>query len=174
MQDAPDPPVAETPVATGYRTLLPLARLRALVGQEVGVSHWVRVDQPMIDAFATLTGDRQFIHVDPVRAAAEAPFGGTVAHGFLSVSLLSGFAYAAQPGVAEAGWGVNYGFDRLRFLAPVPAGARLRARFVLAALDESRAGEVTLHWDATMEIEGAARPALVARWITRQYLAGAA
>lgn len=169
MQDGWPPP-GGAPDATGYQTVLPLARLRGLVGTEVGVSHWVTVDQPMIDAFATLTGDRQFIHVDPARAAAEAPFGGAVAHGFLSLSLLSGLAYAAQPGVAEAGWGVNYGFDRLRFLAPVPAGARLRARFVLATLDESRAGEVTLHWDATMEIEGAARPALVARWITRQYL----
>ena len=148
----------------------PVAELRGMIGQEVGVSSWVEVRQAMIDAFADVTRDHQFIHVDPARAAAETPFGGTVAHGFLTLSLLSAMAYEAQPQVAGAAMGVNYGFDRIRFLAPVRAGARVRARFVLTGLDEHRPGEVTLSWGVTVEIEGADRPAIAADWITRQYI----
>jgi acyl dehydratase len=148
---------------------LPLAEMRALVGHEVGVSDWLRLGQERIDAFADLCGDHQFIHVDPVRAAGT-PAGGTVAHGFLTLALLSYLAAGARPRVAGTARAVNYGFDRLRFVAPVPAGARIRARFTLAALDEARAGEVGLSWDVTVEIEGQERPALVARWLTRSYL----
>jgi acyl dehydratase len=147
-----------------------LAEMRARLGEELGLSRWFEVDQPMIDAFAELTEDRQFIHVDPARARAETPFGGAVAHGFLTLSMLSAMAYDAEPPLAGARMSVNYGLDRLRFLAPVPAGARLRARFVLANCEERRPGEVTLGWDVTVEIEGGDRPALAARWLQRWYL----
>ena len=146
--------------------------LAARIGEEVGASGWHRVDQAMIDRFAALCGDDQFIHVDPVRAA-RTPFGGTVAHGFLTVSLLSVMAREALPPLAGVRMGVNYGFDRLRFPAPVPAGARLRGRFALAACDLSAPGEVRLAWDATVEVEGGARPALAARWLVRRYLEAA-
>jgi acyl dehydratase len=150
---------------------VPLARMRALVGHETGVSDWLTVGQERIDAFADLCGDHQFIHVDPVRAAGT-PMGGTVAHGFLTLSLLSCLAAGARPRIEGTRHSVNYGFDRLRFVAPVPAGARIRARFTLAALDETRPGEVSLAWDVSVEIEGGERPALAARWLTRSYLEG--
>ena len=148
---------------------LTLGEMRVLVGREAGVSDWLAVGQDRIDAFANLCGDHQFIHVDPVRAA-ETPMGGTVAHGFLTLSLLSYLAAGARPRIEGTVRAVNYGFDRVRFTAPVPAGARIRARFILAALDESRPGEVSLTWDVTVEVEGQARPALAARWLTRSYL----
>jgi len=150
--------------------IMPLAELRARVGQEVGVSGWLAVDQSMIDAFAELTDDHQFIHVDPERARAETGFGGTIAHGFLTLALLPAMARTGRPAIAGVRMGLNYGFDRIRFLTPVPAGARLRGRFFLAALEERARGEVTLAWDVTVEIEGAERPALVARWLSRQYV----
>ncbi len=148
-----------------------LDELAALTGREVGVSGWLKVTQEMIDGFAELTGDRQYIHVDPARAA-ETPFGGTVAHGFLTLSLLSRFAYEARPRLTGATMSVNYGFDRLRFVAPVPAESRVRARFRLTGVETTAPGEVTFNWQATVEIEGAERPALVADWITRAYLEG--
>jgi acyl dehydratase len=148
---------------------LTLGEVRALVGGEAGVSDWLEVGQDRIDAFADLCGDHQFIHVDPARAA-ETPMGGTVAHGFLTLSLLSYLAAGTRPRIEGTVRAVNYGFDRVRFTAPVPAGTRIRARFVLAALDESRPGEVSLTWEVTVEVEGQARPALAARWLTRSYL----
>ena len=147
-----------------------LAELRAAVGEEIGVSRWITVDQARINAFADATEDRQFIHVDPERAAAEAPFGGAIAHGFLTLSLLSAMSYEAGPSLKGAAMGVNYGFDKIRFLSPVPAGARIRGRFRLAELREDRAGEVTFRQEVTVEIEGGAKPALVADWIGRVYL----
>lgn len=150
-----------------------VAEMAARLGEELGVSRWFDVDQPRIDAFAALCEDRQYIHVDPVRAA-ETPFGGTVAHGFLTLSLLSAMAYDAEPPLAGARMSVNYGFERLRFVAPVPAGARVRGRFVLAGLEERAPGEVTLSWDVTVEIEAGTRPAVAARWLQRWYLEGAA
>ncbi len=149
---------------------LTVAEMASRVGEELGVSRWFTIDQPMIDAFAELCEDHQYIHVDPERAR-ETPFGGTVAHGFLTLSLLSAMAYDAEPPLEDARMSVNYGFDRLRFVAPVPAGARVRGRFVLAGLEERAPGEVTLAWDVTVEIEGAARPAVAARWLQRWYLA---
>jgi acyl dehydratase len=146
-----------------------LEALRAREGEEVGVSSWVPVTQADIDAFADLTHDHQYIHVDPERAAAS-PFGTTVAHGFLTLSLLSRFAYEARPRLKGTRMSVNYGFDRLRFVAPVPSGARLRGRFRLERVEDSGPGEVTLHWGVTVEIEGEDRPAIVADWITRAYL----
>lgn len=148
---------------------IPFDLLKTLVGREVGVSDWILIDQERINAFADLTGDHQFIHVDPVRAA-ETPFGGTIAHGFLTVSLLSWFAGNARPRIARTRLSVNYGFDKLRFVAPVPVGSRVRGRFRLTAIDERVPREVTQHHEVTVEIEGPGRPALVADWITRAYL----
>jgi acyl dehydratase len=152
-----------------FRALVPLDDLAAREGQEM-VSRWFPITQARVNAFAEATEDRYFIHTDPERASAETPWGGTIAHGFLTASLLSAMAYDAVPRVQEAKHGVNYGFDRLRFVSPVPVGSNVRGRFRLDKLDRSRPGEVTLHWSVTVEIEGAAKPALVADWITRQFL----
>jgi acyl dehydratase len=147
--------------------------LRRRIGQEIGVSAWHVVDQTLIDRFAEVTGDRQYVHVDPVRARKEAPFGGTIAHGFLTLSLLPAMAEQALPPIDGKALGINYGFDRLRFLAPVPAGARVRARFILADLKERAPGEFALHHQVIVEIDGAAKPALAADWITLVVLGSA-
>jgi len=147
-----------------------LSAARAQIGEEVGVSPWITVDQAMIDAFADCTRDDQFIHVDPVRAAAETPFGGTIAHGFLTLSLASRFAYDALPDLPGQRMGVNYGFDRLRFLAPVPAGARLRGRFTLLDAVARDDGGLQRKWALTIEIKGQETPALVGEWLTLVYL----
>jgi acyl dehydratase len=152
-----------------FRAAVPLDDLAAREGQEM-VSRWFPISQARIDAFAGATEDRYFIHTDPARARAETPWGGTIAHGFLTASLLSAMAYDAVPRVAEAKHGVNYGFDRLRFVSPVPVGSRVRGRFRLSQVDRSKPGEVTLRWSVTVEIEGADRPAMAADWITRQFL----
>ena len=143
--------------------------LKTMIGTDVGVSSWHLVDQAQIDAFADVTRDHQFIHVDATRAAAT-PFGGTIAHGFLTLSLLSAFAMEAQPKIAGAEMGINYGFDKVRFLAPVKAGARVRGRFRLAALAQPRPNEIDITWASTVEIEGERRPALAADWLNRFYL----
>lgn len=145
---------------------LPLEEAKQAVGQEIGVSPWRTVSQEMIDKFADATDDHQFIHVDPVRAAAETPFGGTIAHGFLSLSLLSAMAYETVRPLAGAGMGVNYGFDKIRFIAPVKSGVRIRTRFILAELIARPSGWVHVNYDVTVEIEGAPKPALTARWLT--------
>jgi acyl dehydratase len=143
-----------------------LEDLRARAGSEIGVSSWHRVTQEEIDRFADATGDHQFIHVDPERAIAETPFGGTIAHGFLTLSRLSAFLVEALPPLRGWRMGVNYGFDRVRFLAPVRSGARIRARFVLRDCAERAPGEVMLRCGVTVEIDGSAKPALTAEWIT--------
>lgn len=157
-----------------YRKSAPLAEIAASEGEE-RVSRWFEITQDRIDAFAETTEDGYFIHTDPARAAAEAPWGGTIAHGFLTLSLLSAMAYDVVPRVAEARHGVNYGLDRLRFVSPVPVGSRVRGRFVLERCDRAKPGEVTQHWAVTVEIEGrevanGGRPALAAKWLTRQFL----
>ncbi len=152
-----------------YRGIIGLDALRARVGEEIGVSRWFEVDQARIEAFAAVTEDTLFIHTDPERAARETPYGGTIAHGFLTLSLLSAMAYDALPRVEGAPRGVNYGFDRVRFVAPVPAGKRVRGRFRLLGVEAGAPGEITLRKAVTVEIEGAEKPALVAEWITRQY-----
>ncbi|MGR3794231.1 MaoC family dehydratase [Vannielia sp. SX4] len=149
-----------------------LDELQSRIGEELGVSRWFTIDQPMIDAFAALTEDHQFIHTDPARAA-QTPFGSTIAHGFLTLSFLSAMAYDAQPKLDGQAMGINYGFDRIRFLSPVPAGARIRARFTLAALTEKRPGDVMITWEVTMEAEGTAKPVVVARWLNKKYLEAA-
>ena len=144
-----------------------LRELEALVGQEIGVSAWTTVDQARIDRFAEATGDHQWIHTDPQRAAA-GPFGTTIAHGFLTLSLLSAFLGSAFA-VADARMGVNYGLNRVRFMAPVPVGSRLRARLTLVGFDAIEGG-AQLAIEATMEREGSAKPVCVAQSLTRFYL----
>ncbi len=144
--------------------VIPLADYPGLVGQQVGVSDWVTVDQAMIDRFADLTGDRQFIHVDPVRAA-QTPLGGTIAHGFLTLSLLGGMGMETIPLPTGMVMSMNYGFDKLRFLAPVRSGARVRGRFTLAGLEARGNGQHMLRYSASMEIDADPKPALVADWL---------
>src|SRR3954447_16974025 len=142
-----------------------------MIGTEVGVSSWHLIDQKRIDAFAETTEDHQFIHVDPERAVRETPFGATIAHGFLTVSMLSVFSYEALPKITGALRGVNYGFDRLRFIAPVRAGSRLRGRFTLVEAKLRGADVLESRTSVTVEIEGGAKPALVADWIGLVYFA---
>jgi acyl dehydratase len=142
-----------------------LDEIRARTGGEVGLSSWLMVDQERIDAFARATEDYQFIHTDPA-AAAQTPFGGTVAHGFLTLSLLSRMAADAMlipDGVKMA---VNYGFDRVRFLAPVRSGKRVRGRFKLDSVEEKAPGQWLMHHTITVEIEGEEKPALIAAWLS--------
>ncbi|WAJ30322.1 MaoC family dehydratase [Antarcticirhabdus aurantiaca] len=156
--------VAETEAALRAR-LVPIDAYRAHKEGEPLVSDWLTVDQGMIDRFADATNDFQFIHVDPERAARETPYGGTIAHGFLTLSLLSVLAYDALPGVIGTRMGVNYGFEKVRFITPVKAGARVRGSFRMVDLVE-RAVSLQTHWAVDVEIEGAAKPALSAHWIT--------
>jgi acyl dehydratase len=146
-------------------TALDLESYTALVGTEVGRSDWVLVDQAMIDGFADVSNDHQFIHVDPVAAAAT-PFGGAIAHGFLTLSLISGMSYAAVPRVSGVSHGINYGLNGVRFLQPVPAGSRVRGCFVLAEAREREPGQWQSTFTVTVEIEGETKPALVAEWVT--------
>jgi acyl dehydratase len=141
-----------------------LEEIQARVGTEIGLSDWILVDQARIDAFAEVTEDRQFIHVDP-DAAARTPFGGTIAHGFLTLSLLSRMAADAMLVPDSFRMGVNYGFEKVRFLAPVRAGRRIRGRFTLVRAVEKRPGQWEMLHNVSVEIEGEAKPALVAEWI---------
>ncbi len=138
--------------------------IQSQVGSEVGVSDWIPVDQARIDAFADVTEDPQFIHIDP-EAAAKTPFGGTIAHGFLTLSLLSRMAADAMLRPEGVKMGVNYGFERVRFMAPVRSGKRVRGRFTLARFEEKKPGQWQFVHHVTVEIEGEEKPALVADWI---------
>lgn len=143
-----------------------LAEVASLVGTEVGLSNWITVDQTMIDAFAAATNDHQFIHVDPIRAKAESPFGGTIAHGFLTLSLLSAMNYDCLPVIREQTMGINYGFDKVRFMSPVKSGTRIRGHFTLAEARFRGAGMLMTTYEASIEIENERRPALTATWMT--------
>ncbi|MCL6728602.1 MaoC family dehydratase [Sphingomonas hankyongi] len=138
--------------------------IRARIGDEIGVSSWLTVDQPRIDAFADATEDHQFIHVDP-QAAAMVGLGGTIAHGFLSLSLLSRMAADAMLLPDGMKMAVNYGFDRVRFIAPVRSGQRVRGRFILDSAEEKAPGQLLLSHTVTVEIEGEDKPALIASWL---------
>jgi acyl dehydratase len=142
-----------------------LAAYQGMVGREVGVSSWHLVDQRRIDGFADVIEDHQFIHIDPERARRETSFGTTVAHGFLTMSLLSIMSYEVMPVIEGTTMGVNYGFDRLRFISPVRAGSRVRGRFVLAEVKLRKPGEFQWRTNVTVEIEGEDKPALAADWI---------
>ena len=146
---------------------MPLASLddiRSRIGDEVGVSSWLKIDQARIDAFAEATEDRQFIHTDPA-AAAQTPLGGTIAHGFLSLSLLSRMAAEAMLVPDGIKMALNYGLDRVRFLSPVRAGNRVRGRFTLDSVEEKAPGQVLMRHLVTVEIEGEDKPALTALWL---------
>lgn len=143
--------------------------LVAQAGKELGVSEWTLIDQKRIDAFADATEDWQFIHVDP-EAAAKTPFGGTIAHGFLTLSLLSKMAYEAAPVLEGVVMGVNYGFEKIRFLQPVRSGQRVRGRFKLMEAAERDPGRWLIKYEVTVEIEGEAKPALIAEWLGLQVL----
>ncbi len=133
-------------------------------GTELGVSEWIGIDQRMIDAFAELTGDSYFLHTDPQRAAAT-PFKGTIVHGFLTLAMLAQMGYQVVPMVQGSHTTVNYGFNKVRFIAPVPAGARIRGRFVLSRFESLDANRAQATYEVTVEIEHAAKPAVVAEWI---------
>lgn len=153
------------------RTLapVPLDEVLKAIGQEVGVSPWRVVSQEIIDKFADATDDHQFIHCDPERAR-ETPFGGTIAHGFLTVSLLSAMTYETIHPLAGATMGVNGGFENLRFVAPVKTGSRIRTRFLLADVKVRPSGWVEVRHDITVEIEDQPKPALTARWLTLAFV----
>ena len=141
--------------------------LPTMIGQEMGLSKWFEIDQARIDAFADATEDWQFIHVD-AEAAAKTPFGGTIAHGFLTLSLASAMSYDAVERLDGVVMGVNYGFDKLRFLAPVPAGSRVRGRFKLLSAEDKGGGRWLIKHELTIEIEGSDKPALIAEWLAMQ------
>jgi acyl dehydratase len=142
-----------------------------MVGNEVGVSSWHLVDQGRIDVFADAIEDHQFIHVDPERAKRETSFGTTIAHGFLTMSLLSIMSYEVMPAIAGTTMGVNYGFDKLRFISPVRSGSRVRGRFTLAEARLRKPNELLSRTNVSIEIEGEEKPALIADWIGLIYFA---
>ena len=144
--------------------LASLAEIRSRIGEEVGVSDRLTIDQQRIDEFAEATEDRQFIHIDP-GAAAHTPFGGTVAHGFLSLSMLSRMAADGMLVPDSVKMAVNYGLDRVRFIAPVRSGRRIRGRFRLDSVEEKAAGQLLMRHTVTVEIEGEEKPALTAEWL---------
>ena len=144
--------------------------LAGLVGTTIGTSEWVEIGQQRINAFADVTEDHQFIHINE-EAAKMTPFGGTIAHGFLTLSMLSKLAEGATLTLEGVKMGVNYGFEKVRFINPVRSGSRIRGHFVLKSAEERKPGQTQLNYDVTVEIEGMGedKPALVAEWITRQF-----
>ncbi|WP_395613331.1 MaoC family dehydratase [Allosphingosinicella sp.] len=150
------------PVAT-------IEEIRGRVGSEIGLSDWILIDQARIDAFADITEDHQFIHVDPERAA-KTPFRGTVAHGFLTLSLLSRMAEGVMLRPESLRMAVNYGFDKVRFMAPVKSGKRVRGRFKMLSAEEKRANQWQITYEVTVEIEDEEKPALIADWIGYMFI----
>jgi acyl dehydratase len=149
-------------------TLIPdLAALHDRLGQEIAVSTWIEITQQRIDQFAEATGDHQWIHVDPTRAASESPFKTTIAHGFLTLSLVSLLMRQALS-LSAVRMAINYGANRVRFISPVPAGSRIRGRFAPIAVDDT-GGSVQVTWSVTIEREGADKPCAVVEWIVRYY-----
>ncbi|WND03015.1 MaoC family dehydratase [Temperatibacter marinus] len=142
-----------------------MTELKANIGKEIGISDWVKIDQDMINKFANLTRDHQFIHTDPVRAK-ETPFGGTIAHGFLSLSFLSHFAESIDLTLEGVKMGINYGFDRVRFMTPVSVDGDIRARIKLLDVQEKGVGRLLMKHEYTIEIKGNERPALKAEWLS--------
>ena len=144
--------------------LATLEEIRGRIGSEIGVSGWIAIGQERVEEFADATEDRQFIHVDP-DAAAQTPFGGTIAHGFLTLSLLSRMGVEAMLLPEGTRMAINYGLDRVRFLAPVRSGKRVRGRFTLDSVEEKGPGQILLRHSVTVEIEGEDKPALSAVWL---------
>jgi acyl dehydratase len=154
--------------ASSPRLIESVDELRDLVGQEVGVSNWFVVTQELVNHFADLTHDPQWIHTDPARAQRESPYGTTIAHGFLTLSLLSHLQRQAVQIRGDFSRAINYGFNRVRFPAAVPVGSRIRVHSTLAALDEIEGG-FQIAWDLIVEIEGQQKPAAAAQWLVRLY-----
>jgi acyl dehydratase len=146
-----------------------LEEVQSHVGDEIGVSDWFLMDQERISAFADVTEDHMFLHVDP-DAAAATPFGGTIAHGLLTLSMMPVMAYQAVPGISGTKMGVNYGYNRIRFMAPVPSGKRIRGRFVVKRVEPKSDGRQEITHEATIEIEGEDKPALVGEWLTMVWM----
>jgi acyl dehydratase len=146
-----------------------LDEIKTHVGKEIGVSDWFLLDQKRINAFADLTEDHMFLHVNP-EAAKATPFGGTIAHGLLTLSMMPVMAYQAMPGVSGTKMGVNYGYNKVRFMAPVKSGKRIRGRFGVKAVEPQSGGRMQIVHDETIEIEGESKPALAAEWITMVWM----
>ncbi len=146
-----------------------LDELKTYVGKEIGVSDWFALDQAKIDAFADLTEDHMFLHVN-TEMAKNTPYGGTIAHGLLTLSMMPVMAYQAMPGVVGTKMGVNYGYNKVRFMAPVKSGKRIRGHFVVKALEPADGGRLQIVQDVTIEIEGEPKPALAAEWVTMVWL----
>ena len=144
------------------------AELQATVGTDLGVSDWITIEQDRVNQFADVTEDHQFIHVNPEMAKLS-PFGGPIAHGFLTLSLLSKFSEQGSLVIDGVKMGVNYGFEKVRFLAPVKVGKKVRGHFRLKSADEKRPGQYLLTYEVTVEIEGEEKPALVADWLAMQF-----
>ena len=149
------------------RTFVGVDALRSAVGQQIGTSDWLVVTQERVNAFAEATGDHQWIHVDEDRAVRETPFGGTIAHGFLTLSLVSSMLRGVVS-VSGLRMTINYGLNRVRFVSPVPVGSRIRAQITLSSLADATDG-VQATWLVTMERQGADKPCLVAEWLVRYY-----
>lgn len=149
---------------------LPSEKMKELIGRRIGTSEWMLIDQAMIDKFADATGDHQFIHVDPGRAKST-PFGGTIAHGFLTLSLYPVMIEKSNcPRPEGVKMGVNYGCNKLRFLTPVRSGKRVRGHFKLLELEEKRPGQWQQTLEFSVEIEGEEKPALMAEWLSQYFL----
>jgi len=151
------------------RIIESIEQLKTMIGHEVAASDWLEVTQSRINDFADATEDHQWIHIDVERAKTDSPFHSTIAHGFLTLSMLPHLAAQAFKVEGDFKMGINYGLNRLRFVSPAPAGSRVRAKFTLQQVEDV-AGGVQLTWSVTVEIEGGAKPALVAEWLVRYYL----
>ena len=150
------------------RIIKGIEELKTLIGQEVAASDWFEVAQSRINDFADATEDHQWIHIDVERAKTDSPFHSTIAHGFLTLSMLPHLAAQALKVQGDFKMGINYGLNRLRFVSPVPSGSRIRARFTLQSVEHD-AGGIQLTWAAACETEGGQKPALVAEWLVRYY-----
>lgn len=150
------------------RVIEGVQELRSLIGQEVAASEWFEITQERINAFADATEDHQWIHLDAERAKTDSPFKTTIAHGFLTLSLLPHLAAQAFTVRGDFKMGINYGLNRLRFVSPVASGSRVRARFTLQAVEDV-AGGIQITWAVTVEADGAQKPSLVAEWLVRYY-----
>jgi acyl dehydratase len=146
-------------------TTINATNLPDYVGKTVGTSSWFTISQAQINTFGDATHDHQFIHVDPIKAK-DSPFGGTIAHGFLSLSLLSAIAYEAGLQLENMTMGLNYGFERIRFLQPVAVNSKVRGKMSLTEFTEKRPGQFLFNWLVEVEIEGETKPALTAQWLT--------
>jgi acyl dehydratase len=149
---------------------LSIEEFKSMIGAPVGISTWHRLTQSAINIFADITSDLQYIHVDEARAK-EGPFGGTIAHGMLSLSMISVMFYEAVPPVEGVATSVNYGFDKVRFLSPVPSGAELNGTFTLFAVEDRGKGQYLFRYTVTMQAKGAAKAAVHAEWLVMHVMA---